>query len=72
MLRYFIIQKLYPVLSVLAQLYFFIVNRVFALFHAFNKPKSGVEWSEQELANPLLFMSAKKAAAKIRNKEVNI
>lgn len=69
MLRYFFIQKLYPLLSLLAQFYFFCVNRIFGLLYLL-KPKSKVEWPEQDVANPLLFMSAKKAAEKIRNKEI--
>jgi len=69
MLRYFFLQKLYPILDLFTKIYFFVVNQWFNLFYLF-KQKTKVEWNNEELASPFLFISAKKAAEKIRNKEV--
>lgn len=68
MLRYFLVQKLYPLLHVLAQLYFWVLNCVFSLFYMF-KPQSVVPWTDDD--SDLLFLSAKKAAEKIRHKEIS-
>lgn len=69
MLRYYFLQKLYPILDLIARIYFFIINNWFNLFYLF-KQKAKVEWNEEELSSPFLFISAKKAAEKIRQKEV--
>nr|CAD2172584.1 unnamed protein product [Meloidogyne enterolobii] len=70
MLRYFFLQKLYPILDLFTKIYFFVVNQWFNLFYLF-KQKTKVEWNNEELASPFLFISAKKAAEKIRNKEIS-
>uniref|UniRef100_A0A914I0F4 Amidase domain-containing protein n=1 Tax=Globodera rostochiensis TaxID=31243 RepID=A0A914I0F4_GLORO len=70
MLRYKLIQTLYPLLTLIALLYYALVNRVFSLISRF-LPKGKVTWSDEEAKEPLLFMSAKKAAEKIRRKELS-
>ncbi|KAL3099689.1 hypothetical protein niasHS_003144 [Heterodera schachtii] len=70
MLRYKVIRSLYPVLCLIASLYYALINRVFTLISQF-WPKSKVTWTEGEAEEPLLFMSAKKMAEKIRRKEIS-
>ncbi|KAI1731310.1 amidase domain-containing protein [Ditylenchus destructor] len=69
MLRYYLIKRFYSILSLLAQFYFCVVNSIFALINSF-KPKRSVQWTEDELSNELLFISAKQAAEKIRRKQI--
>lgn len=69
MLRYTIIRKLYPLLSLIANFYYAFVNAVF-MFLSTVKPKQKVEWTNEELNDQLLFLSAKEAAEKIRQKQV--
>uniref|UniRef100_A0A183BMT9 Amidase domain-containing protein n=1 Tax=Globodera pallida TaxID=36090 RepID=A0A183BMT9_GLOPA len=70
MLRYKLIQSLYPLLTLIALLYYALLNRVFSLISRF-LPKGKVTWSDEEAKEPLLFMSAKKAAEKIQRKELS-
>ncbi|KAI1718232.1 amidase domain-containing protein [Ditylenchus destructor] len=70
MLRYHLIKFFYPVLSLLAQFYFFVINSISAVINSF-KPKRSVQWTEDELSNELLFISAKQAAEKIRRKQIS-
>lgn len=61
------IKLFYPILSLLSRIYFFAIQLIFELYYI-NKPKTYVDLEP----DPLLLISAKKAAEKIRNQEVLI